>query len=479
MRTPFFGPFNVSRSPNFADQKLINLMPIMNDQHTAKDVGMFLMAPGLDLVVTVGSGPIRGMRYVVHQNLVYVVSGNQVFTLDQYNRTNLIGTIGTATGPVSMIDNETQVALFDGAVGYYNKQATNLLFQIALPFTGGPVSANVQDDCGVVSVQGTQSWYQSNLGDFSTWQALNFGVSAGEPDDIQSIVGIHREMWLIKNFTIEVWVNAGLNGFIFQQLQGIFMEVATPAPYSPAVIGEGIAFLSQNRQGQFSVCLTEGYRAVRISTDALDTIIQSYSVISDAIGYSYAQEGHQYYVLTFPTANATWVYDATLSAMAKSPMWHQRASLSNGIYNRHWGNCGVYFNGKHLVGDYRNGNVYSYDLDQPLDNGTQRKWVRSWRALPQPAPDVTQFNSLMIDMETGIQDPPTAASPVLMLRWSDDGGHNWTPYLQGSANALGVTATRVMFRRLGSTRRSSGLDRIFELSSSDRFKVALIGAELA
>jgi hypothetical protein len=35
-----------------------------------------------------------------------------------------------------------------------------------------------------------------------------------------------------------------------------------------------------------------------------------------------------------------------------------------------------------------------------------------------------------------------------------------------------------MFRRLGSTRRNSGLDRIFELSSTDQFPVALIGADL-
>ena len=45
-----------------------------------------------------------------------------------------------------------------------------------------------------------------------------------------------------------------------------------------------------------------------------------------------------------------------------------------------------------------------------------------------------------------------------------------------SAGAAGQTALRVMFRRLGSTRRNSGLDRMFELSSTDQFQVGLIGA---
>src|SRR5579864_3935713 len=451
-------------------------MPFPNDQKTGAGPGMFLMSPGLDLKATVGSGPIRGMRSVIHQNLAYVVSGNQVFTLDSNYRSNVIGTIGTNSGPVSIIDNETQVAIFDGAAGYYNIHASNTLFQINLPFTVGPVSGNVQDDIGVVNAIGTQQIWQSNLGDFSTWNALNFGVASGEPDDIQALVDIHRELWVIKNYSIEVWVNAGLNGFVFQQLQGVFIETGTPAPYSPCVVGEGICFLTQNRNGETTVGMAEGYVVRRIGTDSLDKEIASYSTISDAIGYAYSQEGHQFYVLTFPTANTTFAYDATASAMAKAPMWHKRASLVEGVYNRHWGNCGCYFSGKSLIGDYRNGNIYAYNLDQPLDNGVQRKWLRSWRATPQIPPDVTQFNYLQIQMETGIQAPPGQPAPQLMLRWSDDGGHNWTSYRLGSAKDLGVTGRRVMFRRLGSTRRSSGLDRIFELSSTDQFKVALIGA---
>jgi hypothetical protein len=98
--------------------------------------------------------------------------------------------------------------------------------------------------------------------------------------------------------------------------------------------------------------------------------------------------------------------------------------------------------------------------------------------LQQPVEEPTRFNSLRIDMQTGIGLPSPGEDPVCVLRWSDDGGHNWSNEKYAHAGKVGETARRVIFRRMGSTRRNSGLDRIYELSSTDQFPVALIGAEL-
>ena len=64
------------------------------------------------------------------------------------------------------------------------------------------------------------------------------------------------------------------------------------------------------------------------------------------------------------------------------------------------------------------------------------------------------------------------------LRWTDDGGHNYSNPQIGSSGDIGQTTQRVMWRRIGSTRRNSGLDRVFEVSSADPVQVALIGASL-
>lgn len=66
----------------------------------------------------------------------------------------------------------------------------------------------------------------------------------------------------------------------------------------------------------------------------------------------------------------------------------------------------------------------------------------------------------------------------MSLKWSDDGGHNWSNEQYSSMGSVGQTSFRVIFRRIGSTRRNTGLDRIFEISSDAYTQVALIGASL-
>lgn len=344
------------------------------------------------------------------------------------------------------------------------------IYTVPLPFTG-PVSASYQDGFGLVNQSGTDIWWQSNVFDLSIWDPLSFSSADAAPDDIVAIAELHEEQFLFKQTNTEVWINAGQPGFAFQRLAGVHIEMGCAAPFSPAKAGESLIWLAMNEQGQGTVHQIVGYEPRKISTKAIDGAIQSYSVISDAIGFAYQQNGHLFYQLTFPTANATWVYDVSIG------LWHSRAAFSNGSFSRHWANSYSFFNGKCIIGDYRNGNLYAFNTNTLTDNGTPKKWVRSWRALAQPVFQPTTFSSLQIDMQTGI-NVPQGTNPQVVLRWSDDGGHNWSDERIQSAGKSGETALRVIFKRLGSTRLNSGLDRIFELSGTDVMPVALIGADL-
>lgn len=422
---------------------------------------------------------VRGL-HVMSGNL-YAVADSSVFQVGPGLGVTFIGSINT-TGqtPVSMIDNGTQLAIFDGQNGYVLQTFPTQLptFNvIALPFPQGPVYATYQDGFGLVNLKGTQLWYQSNLKDLSTWQALNFSSADSQPDNIQALTTVQRVIWIFKQFDTELWVNAGLGGFAFTRIPEIYIEYGCVAPFSLAQAGQSLLWVSQNKQGQGMVMMSTGYQVKRISTHAIEHAFNGYSTLADAIAFVYQQEGHTFYFLTFPTADVTWCFDITTSALGGQPFWHQRAALDNGQFHRHWANAYAFFNNVHVIGDYRNNNLYKFDLDAPLDNGIQRKWLRSWRALAQPSEDPISFKSLRIDMQTGIQVPDGTA-PQCMLRWSDDGGHNWSNGRIGAVGATGATSARVKFNRLGGTRRNSGLDRIFELSSTDSFGVALIGAEL-
>jgi hypothetical protein len=249
-----------------------------------------------------------------------------------------------------------------------------------------------------------------------------------------------------------------------------------------------------------------GYQGQRISTHAVEWQIQQYSDLSDAIAYTYQQDGHSFYVLIFPTANTTWVYDAATQA------WHERAGWHNGSFTRHRSNCQMAFNNKIVVGDFENGNIYSFDLEDYSDNGGIQKWLRSWRALPIGTNNLkrTAQHSLQLDIEAGvglngfvrseviylmtednnflitednnflIADQETGftqgADPAVMLRWSDDGGHTWSNEHWSTIGKIGEYYRRVFWRRLGMTLKLR--DRVYELSGTDPVKIAIMGAEL-
>lgn len=130
-----------------------------------------------------------------------------------------------------------------------------------------------------------------------------------------------------------------------------------------------------------------------------------------------------------------------------------------------------------VLGDYLTGNIYAFNPNTLTDNGQQRKWIRRWRALPDDTTSSITFSYLSIDMETGIQVPP-GTNPQVVLRWSDDGGHTWSAERITPVGVTGETAFTVKFNRLGSTARFSGSTRIFELSSTDPFKVSIMRAEV-
>ncbi len=68
-------------------------------------------------------------------------------------------------------------------------------------------------------------------------------------------------------------------------------------------------------------------------------------------------------------------------------------------------------------------------------------------------------------------EEPCITEPRVMLRWSDDGGHSWSHERRVAMGKVGEFETRVIFRRLGSSR-----DRVYELKVTDAVNVRFISA---
>jgi hypothetical protein len=505
MKTPILGSSYVVRSVNAADNRMVNLFPEIIPEG-GKEPAFLNRAPGLKLLNTVGIGPIRGLwAFSPDDGTAFVISGTELYKINNNYVAVLIGSVSGA-GPVSMADNGTQLFIAcDGPSFIYNA-ATGAFGQITDPDFPGAVTVAYLDGYFVFNQPNSQKLWVTQLLDGTSIDPLDFASTEGSPDGLLAVVSNFREVWAFGTNSIEVWYDSGATDFPLQRIQGAFNELGCAAPYSVAKMDNGLFWLGRDRRGQGIVYRANGYTGQRISTHAVEWQIQQYANMSDAIGYTYQQDGHSFYVLVFPTANTTWVYDVATQA------WHERAGFVNGEFTRHRGNCQMAFNNKILIGDFENGNVYAFDLTDYSDNGGIQKWLRTWRALPTGQNNLkrTAQHSLQLDIESGVglngyvinetiylqteddqylitengdylisddTTPVTQGSdPQVMLRWSDDGGHTWSNEHWAPIGKIGEYYRRVFWRRLGMTLKLR--DRVYEVSGTDPVKIDIMGAEL-
>ena len=473
MQSPILGSSYVARSVNAADNRMVNLFPEIIPEG-GKTAAFLSRAPGLNRQLVVGTGPIRGLwAHQTNGQDFYVASGTEFYKVNAFTSAAVkLGDI-SGTGQVSIADNGTQLFIACNPDAYIYNEVANTFQQITDPDFPGAVTVGYLDGYFVFNEPDSQRMWVTALLNGLDVSPLDFASAEGSPDGIVAINVDHRECWVFGTDSVEVWYDAGLQDFPLQRIQGAFNEIGCVAAFSIAKLDNGLFWLGCDARGQGIVYRTNGYTGQRVSTHAIEYAIQSYGNISDAVAYTYQQDGHAFYVITFPTGNATWVYDVATQA------WHERAGWGNGSFTRHRSNCQCNFQGNTVVGDYENGNIYTLDLDVYADNGGVQKWLRSWRALPTDQNNLkrTAQHSLQLDCESGTGlNNGQGSDPQVMLRWSDDGGHTWSNEHWASMGKIGQFFRRVIWRRLGMTLKLR--DRVYEVSGTDPVKIAIMGAQL-
>ena len=289
----------------------------------------------------------------------------------------------------------------------------------------------------------------------------DYATAESDPDNLLSCVSDHGELWLFGKDSTEVWYNSGAAAFPFQRIPGVFIPEGIGAADSFARLDNSIFCLTNNLQ----VIRFDGYTPRVVSTPHIEYVFSQYSKTDDAIGYGYTQEGHSFYVLNFPTANVTWVYDASTG------LWHQRRSYP--AESRHRSNCYAFFDGKHIIGDYENGKLYEMDMDTYADDGEAIRRTRACQIIHSDRKNIF-FNRFEIDFESGVGlYDGQGDDPQCMLQWSNDGGHTWGNEHWVDIGPIGEYDARAIWRKLGRSR-----NRVFKAMVSDPVKVVMIAAHL-
>lgn len=462
---PFVGPSYQARSLNVDAQRTLNCFVEMDNASPRAPVALY-GTPGLRKVATLATGGCRGA--ISEKGYAWIVAGNTVYRVDSSYTVTTAGTIGTSGGQVGMASNGSEILIVDGSKGYLVNTTAATIAQITdSDFPNGVKRAAYQDGYFIVTGDGTQKFYISGLLAGSTWDGLDFASAEGAPDNTVGVISDHRELWLFGDTSAEIWVNTGNADFPFERSGNTFVEHGCAAAGSIAKLDNTVMWLGADDRGSGIVWRAQGYTPTRISTHAVEKAIAGYSTISDAQAFTYTQEGHGFYVLNFPTANATWVYDVA------TQLWHERAWMqpSNGDLFRWRANCHVMLGTKNIVGDWEDGRLYVLDMDHFKDD---TDLILRRRAAQTIAQDQLRlfYSMIQIDMETGVGIVTGQGSnPLLMMRYSNDGGHSWSNERTVTVGKIGEYGARAIFWRLG-----MGRNRVWEISMTDPVKFAVLGA---
>ena len=462
------------------DSECINFYPEIDITKQPGERGIVALypTPGLVKELQLDNAAIRGMRTLSGGNIMLAVAGNKVYAIDRYIVATFIGTLTTSKGQVSISDNVTTsdgltAYIVDGVNRYTWVAATSTFIQ--LPDSDGPwqggTTVDVVDNYNVYSQGNSQLWAATDLGSsLSTNQY--FGSKDGSPDNLVALIVDHRQVYLLGEVTSEVWndtgnVIAGIISFPFSRVPGTALQHGCAAKFSIARFSEQFMFVSKNTRGQVQIGAIVNYAFQRISTHAVENTLVG-KAVDDAVAFTYQIEGHEFYVVTFPSIDLTWVYDLSTKA------WHKWLCVdSKNQFHRHRANCMAAFQNQVFVGDYDNGKIYSLHQDVYTDDGAIIKRVR--RAVHLTADLQRQyFDEMQIQFQPGVGlQQGQGVNPQAMLRWSNDGGSTWSNEHWTIIGRIGKYLNRAIWRRLGWSR-----DRIFEVTVTDPIRCVIISANL-
>lgn len=470
---PFVGQESRSRNVRVDVQQTRNFVTAVGSPGAKAPVTLE-SAPGLVELGAIGAGACRSPTFVEWVHPVdgtrdsYSVFGNQVVRLSKAAGPVVIGTISDGNTTVRIARGRTHLMFVDGNFGYtYDGTTFQLIADLDFPQASSsppssPTHVIYLDGFFIVNDALTDNFFISAIEDPDSWNALDFGAAAVGPDRARAIAATESELWVIGSETSQAFYNSGNPDFPFAIILSASQEVGIVAPQTIAESDAGIFFLATTPEGGLFVYRVQGHGGRRISAEEQDEQIAEVPDLSCAVGFIYQQAGKSFYVLQLHPDFPTLVYNINAGSWETRSMADDTAWRINGT--------GV-FDGQNIGGSRFTGTLYALRLDNYEDAGTPL--IRRRVTQVQHAHNhLLSWWELVVDAEVnGVPADGPGSDPLIRLRYSDDGGENFSAQLVEPLGRQGQRFRRSAFRNLGDSR-----NRIFEIEVSDPVGVTIIGA---
>lgn len=467
LRLPIIGPAYGSQSPIADAEALLNFYIESIESPNAPDRNVAYPCPGLTLEFGLPSTPNRG-TFTLNDRF-FLAAGDTLYEIQSDGTRTALGTINVDTNPCTFAssgDISNQLLVSSGNHAYCFNLVTNVFADV---LTGAVFVAFLNNFFVALDVA-TNTIHVSDFNDATTWPGGQDQQRSISGDRWKSMIADGQYLWLFGGQKTDVYQLAGSGNTVFVPVQGISINYGIGAPFSVALVNNAPEWVSLNENGRGMVLRVENFSPIKRSTFAVDFAISQYDMISDAVAFSYQDQGHSFYVLNFPSAAATWVDDA---ARGMEDGWHTRGFWDSGnmIEQAYRPQYHAYVFGKHYVGDRATGNVYSMNINVATDvdgNGIRR--LRRTSPLRSELNRVF-YGQMILNIETGLGlQVGQGADPQVMARWSNDGGKTWGNEHWHTAGRVGKYNTRVSWSNTG-----AAYQRVFEFVMTDPIPWRLIG----
>jgi hypothetical protein len=421
----------------------------------AKTPYLLNRAPAAKSWTTVGTGPIAGMHAAM--GYLFVVSGPELWRVDANKAKTLLGSVGSP-GNIDIDSNTSSIVVVNEPDAFY--WDGTVFGQITdADFTSrGAGDVEFLNNYLLFREPNTGRFFGAELGSATSYDALDFATAEGSPDEMVGFKVDHLQALLFGELSTEIWQNdAAAGAFPFARAINGFIELGCLNGKTIAKLDNSVFWLASD----FTVRRLDGVTPIRVSTHAIEQKIVD-ATISTAVGWTYTQDGHLFYVLTF--SEGTFVYDATTQA------WHERQTYAETKWNL---GHPVSFLGLTLIGDTTSNKIAELDPSTYADFGVTQRMEFTYQ--PIYAEQNRAFHDrLEMVFEVGVGlTTGQGADPQVMLDYSDDGGKTFTSMPTRSLGAIGAYQQRVIWNALGSARQ-----RVYRGAVSDPVRVTLVDTQV-
>lgn len=402
----FIGGSYESAAYTADEEKLVNLyVEVLQSQGATRRTVLY-PTPGVESVSLQLSG--NGRAHLAVGGREFAVIGFTFYEVMRDGSAISRGTVALSNNPATITsggDLCDQLFITSGDRGYIYDLTANTLTLI--PALSGKATQGGYLDGRFLCLDGkTSTLFCSALADGETWDpGSDFAQRSLAPDPWKAMAVVGRYIWLFGELTTEIWQDVG-SLFPYAPFPGSLMSFGIAAPFSAVVIGNDVVWLGRAKTGRTCILKATGVTPTIISHYPLETALQDYIAVEQAVGDAYSDRGHTFYLLGIDSSNVTWCWDA------ETNLWHERGTWLSELNRysswrpRHY----AYAFGEHRILDGSGGRIYRMSSDLALD--VDARPIRRLRRAPAIISENERayFSSFELILEPqGIVNPPHAS----------------------------------------------------------------------